>query len=114
MKIKMIVFAGILAVVSICRADLIYLEDLAMVDERTTLGITFEGAADTKGKIDMKVQFGHGPYVKSATVKVALIKDPEKFRATMEKLLKTLNDPKNAIINLQDAMKQAGFGELSR
>jgi hypothetical protein len=110
MKIKMTVVAAVLAAfISTCRADLIYLEDFGMVAERNYLMISFSGPPDYDGKITMEVKFGEGISGKVSKFKITQIRDTEKARSAIEKLLKTLNDPKNVVINISDAMKQAGW-----
>ncbi len=107
--VMLIVGAVLASFITTAKADLIYLSDLQMVAERNYLMITFEGSADKNGKITMEVKFGEGISGKVAEVKITPIRDPKKLRSAMERLLKTLNNPKNVYIQLWDTMKQAGW-----
>ncbi len=96
--------------ISTAQADLIFLEEFHMVGERTSLMITFQGPPDSAGRITMELKFGEGLSGKVSQGQFPAIRDPKAFRSAMEKLLKALNNPTNVYINLQEAMKSAGWG----
>ena len=57
----------------------------------------------------MEVQFGEGLSMLTTKVRIAPIVDPKKFQAAMEKLLATINNPKNTYLSLRVAMQEAGW-----
>lgn len=90
--------------------DLLYMEDFMVAANRSSLFIRFMNDAGADGYLTMEVTFGEGLGGLTKKYRVPLIREPDKFKAAMDKLLATINDPSTTYINLAVEMQNCGWG----